>query len=151
YGLSYITRAVVHQVLGYNFLLVRNRDLLAREDQAVRLLGVALDSIKDLCRARGIRLLVVSHPHQYEVEQGHYGDLAPYDDLMRRLEREPDLRFVDLLRYYAEHGTITKETAPKFYWRLDLHHNTNGYRVMGESIAANLIEMGLGPEPEHRP
>jgi lysophospholipase L1-like esterase len=144
YGLSYIWRAIVHEVLDYNFLLVKGRDLAARQREAVRLLGVALESIREFCRAHGMDLHIVSHPHRWELQQGSY-DVPAYDELMRRLEREPDLRFVDLVKYYAQHGIITAETAPKLYWPLDLHHNTNGYRIMGEAIAANVIEMGLGP------
>jgi lysophospholipase L1-like esterase len=145
YGLSYIWRAIVHEVLGYTFLFVKSRDFPARERKAVRLLGVALESIRDFCRAHGMDLLIISHPHQGQVEQGSYGRPA-YDELMRRLEREPDLRFVDLLKYYLQHGIITKETATEFYWPLDYHHNTKGYRVMGEAIAENVVAMGLVSE-----
>lgn len=147
YALSYLWRAIAHQALDYNFLLIRSRDMPAREREAARLIGVALNSVKDVCRAHGIGLLIISHPHRYEVEQGHYGDLPPYDELMRRLEREPDLRFVDLLKYYAQHGIITKETAREVYWPLDLHHNTKGYQIMGEAIAKHVVDMGLGPGP----
>jgi lysophospholipase L1-like esterase len=151
YGLSYIWRAIVHEVLGYNTLFVKSHDAPARNREAARLIALALDSIRDFCRDHGINLLVVSHPQQGDVELGRYG-WSEYDDLMRRLERDPDLQFVDLLKYYTQHGLMTKEMASELYWPLDYHHKTKGYRIMGEAIAANIVERGfVQPGPEVSP
>jgi lysophospholipase L1-like esterase len=145
YGLSYIWRAIAHQVLGYNFLLIKSRDMPARGREAAGLLDAALKSIRDLCRAKGIDFIVISHPHANEVMQGEYGDAA-YNDLVASIEGERDLQFVDLLKYYTQHGIITAETAQQFYWPIDLHHNTKGYQIMGEAIAKQVVELGLGPD-----
>ena len=145
YGLSYIWRAIAHQVLDYNFLLIKSGDMPSREREAARVIGAGLNTIRDLCRAQGIDFVLVSHPHAYEVMQGSYGNPA-YGELMHSFEGEPGLHFIDLLKYYAEQGTITKETVQQFYWPIDLHHNTKGYQIMGEAIAKHVIDTGLGPK-----
>lgn len=142
YGINYLFRTVIHDVLGYDRLLIQKGRLEAEERIAGEKLRGAVRALQSLCNTQGLELLVVSHPTADEVRMGRYYRDA-YSRVMEELARDPSLRFLDLLRAYARQRTITEETASDYYWKVDRHHNTRGYKVMGESIAAAVIAAGL--------
>ena len=141
YALSYITRFVMHRALGYDNMLRPSRSMPEEMRNAAEKLAGAMESIRQYCDERGIKLLLVVHPTKWEIIRGSYD--PAYDAFARGLERTPGLRVADLLKDFARDGKITPANATEFYWPLDLHHNARGYAVMGDAIARRVIDMGF--------
>jgi hypothetical protein len=120
----------------------------AEMKRATEKLGRAIDLFRRLCDEQGISLLLVVHPTKFEIFEGSYQ--PAYAAWVRRLERNPDIRVVDLMKGFREDGRITPKNAGEFYWPLDLHHNERGYHVMGTIIGRRAIDMGLIAPDAHR-
>jgi len=141
YAVSYITRLFVHNVLGYDNLLGLQDAMASRVQAAIRTLRTALDELRQLCDAEGVKLLVIAHPVGPQITGGP--DASAFQRLLRELENDPKIRFADLSKDYERDGTITKSNAGEFFWPIDRHHNERGYRVMGEAIARHVVDMEL--------
>jgi lysophospholipase L1-like esterase len=149
YAISYIVRHIVHDLLGYNWLLLKDDQAIVMERQAVNLLRSAINAFASLAREQGFRLLIVFHPHENEVKYGRYGSSA-FHNLVSELEGAQDRESIDLLTYYRLNQIITKENSANYYWRFDLHHNTKGYELMGQAIAHKILELQLLSFPDGR-
>ena len=148
YGLSYISRPIIHDVLGYNYIFFRGDEMLRTQEVAAAQLRSVLEDFRDLCRTHAMSLFVVAHPVQHEVMRGTYAS-TDYQQLMLHLASDATINFVDLLPYYLHENIMTPDTASRFYWPLHYHHTTEGYQHMGEAIAHHLDEMAIvGPASE---
>lgn len=148
YGLSYITRHVVHDLLGYSWLLLRPGPREAAETEAAETLRATLTKMSRLCDALGARFVTVFHPHEYEVAASAYIPPA-FGRLAREVTAAPGSTAMDLLDVYARDGRLTAANAREFYWPLDIHHNARGYALMGEMVASEVARRDLlraGPE-----
>jgi hypothetical protein len=148
YGLSYITRHVVHDVLGYSWLLLRPGPREAAETEAAETLRGTLTKMSSVCDALGARFVAVFHPHEYEVAASAYIPEA-FGRLAREVTAAPGSTAMDLLDVYTRDGRLTAANAGEFYWPLDIHHNARGYALMGEMIATEIARRDLlrpGPE-----
>lgn len=147
YGISYITRHVVHDVLGYTWLLMSPADHAAAQEVARTHLQSALMAMAAVAKDIDARFVVVLHPHQYEVQDGKYEPgLLP---LATSLMASQPVETIDVLPHYLRDGTLTRENSRDFYWTLDYHHNARGYALMAETIAQEFgrrqILPGLAP------
>jgi lysophospholipase L1-like esterase len=143
YGISYITRHVVHDVLGRSWLLLRPGDQAAAQAQARAHLRQAIDDIAALSRDLGARFVLVLIPHQYEVKDGRYED--GFRPLVEELTATGRADVIDLLERYQHAGTLTPANSGEFYWALDFHHNARGYALMGRTMATEFRARGLLP------
>lgn len=76
-------------------------------------------------------LVVAFHPRENEVIEDNF----PLDSLADKLAMDISLNVVGLNRRFAQTGLITKNNSAGFYWKTDLHHNAEGYKIMGDLIA----------------
>lgn len=148
YERSYTVRLLVHGLLGYDRDFIKRAESPTVRAHALAQLEIALKRLRDLCRDNRMTLVVVFLPMEFEFVGTQSGESIW--DLAHRLEREPGMYVLDLLRFYERHRLITKETASEFYWKLDRHHNAEGYRIMGESVARFIIEKELVPTLDAR-
>lgn len=144
YGISYLTRHFVHDILHYNRFLIKQDSMSAREARAIVQLREAISALSKLGREWGFAAVVVVHPTVTEVTNGHYAKLAP---LVHQLHGVKDLHFLDLLEHYRVHEIMTRANAAEFYWKQDRHHNPKGYAVMGKAIAQKIHEWQLLDTP----
>lgn len=142
YQYSYLTRVVVHDVLRYNWLLFSNEQLQIEERLAAEHLEVAVGLLRELCRSKGIPLVIVVHPQPAEIVADGWGSLA---DLVRRPGRETEPHVVDLLEHYRRGRLITAQTVNDYFWPIDGHHNRRGYEVMGKAIADEVVAFSVLP------
>ena len=50
-----------------------------------------------------------------------------------------DVECLNLFPSYLEEG-ISTQNLDKYYWPLDGHHKAEGYRVLGEAVAKQIVE-----------
>lgn len=146
YGISYITRYVVHDVLGYSWLLMRPATRADAETAAAGTLRSTLTAMSRLSADLGAGFLLVFHPHEYEVRAGTYQPPA-FARLVEEVTAARDMQAVDLLQVYAREGTLTPANANGFYWPIDFHHNARGYALMGRMIADEVTRRRLIAAP----
>lgn len=145
YGISYITRHVVHDVLGYTWLLMSPADQEAAQGVARTQLRTALTAMAGVAKGIGARFVVVLHPYQYEVQDGRYEPgLRP---LAADLMASQPVETIDLLELYRRDGSLTPANSSDFYWTLDYHHNARGYALMAETLAQEFERRRILPAP----
>lgn len=147
YGISYITRHLVHDVFGYTWLLMSPADHAAAQGVARAHLRSALEAMAAVAKDIGARFVVRLHPHQDEVQDGKYE--PGFLPLVTELMTSQPVETIDVLEIYLRNGTLTRANSHDFYWTLDYHHNARGYALMAETIAQEFerrqILPGLAP------
>jgi lysophospholipase L1-like esterase len=143
YGISYITRHIVHDVLGHSWLLLTPDAERAAQATAREHLHAGIRALAELSRDIGATFVLVLIPHEYEVKDGQYEQgFGPLVDALTA-SHPPDV--IDLLALYKRAGTLTPGNSSEHYWRLDYHHNARGYALMGRTMAAEFRARGLLP------
>lgn len=142
YGISYLFRHIIHDVLHYNWLLMKPDEISAKEQTATEDIRLSIGAFLNLATKRNFSIVFVFHPHEFEIKDGKYSPGA-FNDLIADLKRSNSAHIIDLLEYYRAKEIITKANSGDFFWRTDLHHNTRGYEAMGHGIADKIAEFGL--------
>jgi lysophospholipase L1-like esterase len=139
YATSYIVRSVVHDLLGYNWFLIKDDRMASAETAALEELRSGLVAYQRLSDERGFELFVVFHPNSPEqvIENRYTHQLGRLTSALRHQESN-GIRFTDLLEYYSLNQSITERNAADFFWPVDGHHNTKGYELMGRAIAETM-------------
>jgi lysophospholipase L1-like esterase len=143
FAISYTFRLVARTVLRYNWLFVRFDQMPAVQSAVVDSIKTAIDSLAALSQDRGFDLLIVLHPNDWEAKNGQWS--LGFGNLAARLAADSTLHSLDLIQYYRHHEIIAPSTAADFYWPIDRHNNTRGYRAMGDAIADVIRRSGLLP------
>ena len=145
YGISYLSRPVVHGVLGYDDFLIERSVASARQQAAVADMRATVTAFTTLARERGFRLLFLLHPVRGEAEAGQYD--PAFDGFVADLKQMPGVDIVDALGYWHEKQIMTIENAPSFYWPIDGHNNIRGYAILGQAVADQVIRLDLLRRP----
>ncbi len=135
YATSLVFRALMHDLLHYNWALVGEDDYKEKQLYALGEIDKIIDEFKRLSIENNFNLLIVLNPMEYEVKDGNY---LPKE--FNEVLKDNKIDILDLLETYINKNQITEENAHQFYWPLDYHHNTEGYQVMGQDIAEKIIE-----------
>jgi lysophospholipase L1-like esterase len=141
YGISYITRQIVHGVLGYDLIFTPPDQVPARTEEALRTLRDVLTRFAQLGAERGFELAVVLQPSQFEALAGRYAH--PLQDLIPSTTNRGRVQYVDLLKAFQDDKEFTPTTASKYYWPIDNHPTPRGYEVLGRALADHLLRAGV--------
>jgi hypothetical protein len=142
YGLSYIFRHIIHDLLKYDRLFIKQSETASEERKAVGEIKRAMSHFCRLANEGDFRLLFVFHPMEIEIRNERYYPTA-FDELIQELKSTTNAHVVDLLEHYRLTGSITKNNSHTYFWPIDLHHNAKGYELMGDAIARKMIDIGL--------
>jgi hypothetical protein len=141
YGASYIVRHVVHDVLGYTWLLLSPADLDRARQMAMAQLQGVLGDLAKLARERGAVPVLVVNPHEFELTADSY-DPHYFKGFVEQMAAKGEFQVVELMPLFRKNRSITPENSSDFYWKMDLHFNEKGYQVMAETIACELVRRG---------
>jgi hypothetical protein len=133
YGVSFIVRHIVHDVLNYNRYLMKEDETKSEQIKAAGGIAAVIDDFEELSKIHEFDLLFVAQPDAEEVASNAY--LYGFGNVVSALETRRNTNFIDLLAYYRTRRIITEKNVREFYWRIDGHHNQKGYEVMGTAIA----------------
>jgi hypothetical protein len=145
YGISHITRHVVHDVLRYDWYFVKKDQLGAERREAILQIKALLPDFAELGAQHGFRFVLLLHPRTVlESIEGTY--LWDFDQLLADAEpARSGIEVVDMLAYCRAHRIMIEGNAIQYYWRRDGHFNTEGYAVMGRAAASELLARELVP------
>ncbi len=141
YGISYIFRSIVHELLDYNKILIKEKDVPGRKLKAIGNIVATTTLFSKLADDRDFDFLLVVHPSRSTVKRGHHSDRMV--TLTAGLKNLLDIEMIDVLEQWQESGVIAAENAESIYWPLDGHHNSEGYRLLGEAVADRIMELNL--------
>jgi lysophospholipase L1-like esterase len=143
YGISYVTRFVVHRLLGYNSEFLRPNEIGPAYGLATEQIVDAMRAFVRLAKESGFILVAVAHPTVWDAQQGRYDDSMGV--LLERLTKVDGLTLVDVLSAWKESGVLVKHDPPSLYWPVDRHNNALGYALFGEAVANAVLRLGLVP------
>jgi lysophospholipase L1-like esterase len=141
YGISYLSRPVVHGLLGYDEYLIARSAVSARQQAAVADMRATVTAFTTLAEEHGFRLLFLLHPLAYEVEQGHYDPV--FDGFVAGVKQMPGIEALDVLGEWQARQILTPENVWSFYWPIDWHHNAQGYAALGQAAAEKVLRMNM--------
>lgn len=141
YSISYIFRHIIHDLFQYDWLLMKKSEREYNEQMAMIKMKGVLEKFDGMAKEIGFGLLIVFHPHEYEVKNERY-ESKSFSELISGLMREKRLPVIDLLDDYKK-NLMNKDNYSEFFWKIDMHHNTKGYEAMGNAIGSKITEMGL--------
>ncbi len=141
YGINFTFRHIPHDLLRYDEMFLRPHQRAVAERHATAQINEAVEAFAVLSRANAFALLIVTHPHEWDVRQNRYHEGFHY--VADYLKSHAAIPSVDLLEYYAANGIMTQENAAEFYWPIDSHHNGRGYQAMGDAIAETVEKLHL--------
>lgn len=135
YAISYISRIFYHAA-GYNELFLKP-DAIDKMRPEIDSSFIALfNGYKNLCRQKGIKLVVVLRPDINEIVKNAYSyDLT---NIVTTLKTDTDITVIDLLGRYKNYIQATNTTPGNYYWQLDKHHNANGYQMLANVITPDI-------------
>ena len=141
YGISYLFRHVIHDVLRYNWLLIRESALKAEQQKAIHHVVEAASAFAALGHERGFRVLIVLHPDHWEADHQTYEEA--FAEAVDTLTRLPGLDVVDVLARWKSTGVLGPDGASSLYWSFDGHNNSKGYAAFGETVADRILHSDL--------
>ncbi|MFC1804918.1 SGNH/GDSL hydrolase family protein [Candidatus Omnitrophota bacterium] len=118
------------------------RELPEAERHAVASQMGCLQKIKDLCRERGIRMLLFNIPDKPQVFKREFFDQRKYDyrnpnQIIKDFCRDNDIPYLDLLDHYEK---LEKEKVAGFYYVKDIHWTKEGHRDAAGVLAGFIKE-----------
>ena len=130
YAFSFICRAVVHNILGYNGLLY-SPEVYAEKDRFAKMrIADCIRKFHEMARQYDFQLIVVFHPTFHELYSGYFG----LSDLVTELGKE-GVMVINMYDGFINSKKLNNSNHMDFYWPIDRHHNTKGYKLFGEILA----------------
>ncbi len=130
YSVSFLTRLIVHNLCGYNDLLLSKADYENAKQKAISDLKISIDDFKKLSESDGFELLIIFFPMQNELDSGKYNSNMELIEYSNKL----GIRTLDMMKYYRQELHIDKKTSSNYYWEKDGHHNSSGYEKYADGV-----------------
>lgn len=139
YGVSFLGRHVVHDVLGYNSLFIKESRWQDARREAGGQLVEAVRAFQALAARERFRLVVVIHPDKLEASRARYE--RGFAAFVADVKALPGLDVVDVLERWTASGVLTPATAASLYWPIDGHNTPDGYAAFGRAVADVVFPM----------
>jgi len=138
YALSYLTRLVVINGLGYNYNLVNESEMQQRKLEAQKVITESHEKFYRFTQKNKADLLLVFHPSVAEVLYPEYFTLR--ENIKNLNANYPQLHTVDLHAYYVNDLKININNIFDYYWKIDGHHNAKGYHAFAQGVFNHIIK-----------
>ena len=135
-----IVRVIVHHVFKMDYLFMTKQEHDIGVKKVMEILDKFTDRFSILCKKNNIRAIFIFHPLCKEVCSG-YMELEP----VMQYAKGKGYETVDILRSFQQQG-MTKQNAQRYYWPIDHHNNSDGYRLFAKGLAEYLEQ---NPSPQH--
>jgi len=140
YALSYTSRLIFDalETNPHNLFYQNNNHLAAETEEKRLILHDCLNRYETLAAQNNFTVLIILLPWKSNIEQKKYAfDFAKTKELIATL---PHLNAMDLMLCYNAAMGDSVKLIEKYYWKKDVHHNSEGYALMARCIAESLLE-----------
>ena len=135
YSFSYVWRVFAHEIIGVEWTLYTKETYKKLEEEANNLIcSTIIDEIIPFAKDHNIQTLFVLTPYEHELDE----DSFAFTDLSADLEQSG----VNVLNLHKEFAKFSKQ-GQNYYWKIDMHCNSQGYLVWSKAIAATIMEKEL--------
>jgi lysophospholipase L1-like esterase len=93
----------------------------------------------NLGKQHDMKIIFVLLPLKNEVQNNKYD--YNYLPLQQMAAQSNTIRTLDLLPCYAQKIHLSGSDFKTFYWQIDQHHNSTGYKLMAECIAEKVLRI----------
>ena len=138
YASSHITRLVLRVIFGINYSLMTKDGFERNQERSGRQLQKVVEAYETLAKKNDFQLLVCFIPLRSDLKVGSFHSLFGLEERMS-VCNQVDVECLNLFPSYLEEG-ISTQNLDKYYWPLDGHHKAEGYRVLGEAVAKQIVE-----------
>ena len=134
FGFSYGFRIFILDVLKYDYNFIKDESRNRINNEASQKLVETISLMKAFCESKKIEFYLVIMPHQYELEENvlNNGLAFFYNELIETTN------IIYLPDYYKKKLSETNTYPSQYYWQLDYHHNSKGYKMMADGISEKL-------------
>ncbi len=136
YATSFIFRAIMHTTADLHWTLLTNTEVAIKQREALDSIELCVHRFNRLAKQKGFKLVTVFHPREKEIKSGAF----PLNALAAKLSVDTSLHIINLKNEFIQSGTITPQNTGNYYWPVDLHHNTAGYKVWGELMVKHVMQ-----------
>ncbi len=130
YSVSFVCRLVVHNLCGYNDLLLTDAEYKAATEKAISDLKKSLIQFRELAKNNDFELLIVFYPQRAEVDEDRFFFNSP----LVKFADEEGINNLNLLEYYRDVENITVDNSQEYYWKYDGHNNAAGYEKFANGV-----------------
>lgn len=135
YAVSYVYRFILNNLLNYeNKFLQSHDDYLADGLNANRDIENCVNSYYQLSLQENFKLAIVF----LDTKGG-----SRYDFLIKKLKKEGIISVIDLKEYNRNVEKISEEDMLQYFWKIDMHCNSNGYNLISKGIIWNFTKSGI--------
>lgn len=135
YAYSYISRLFIHGILGYDKHFVKITTLNERTSRALQALHDVAVKLDSLGNKHHFKPVIVLHPQYIETARNQY----VCDTFEKTFKNDTTLTVADMLDYFRKAQICTPDSADVYYWPVDRHHNTKGYKLFADGVFEFLI------------
>ncbi len=132
YARAYLIRLFVHQYRGLDWQFNTPQQAQLEEQQAYKKLETCMDAFHVLASRNGVECFFIFHPLRFEVASQSL-ITAP----LLAYAKQKGYHTVNILDTFIANG-MNAENANKYFWPLDGHHNSAGYRLFAEGLLQTL-------------
>lgn len=134
YAISYIYRHIAHDILGYDYVLIKKKQLIVERSIAVNKIINCIKLIKNLADDNNIKLLIVLHPESVDLilQQN------PFGEKIQTFCNKNGIDCTNLYEYYTKVLKMNKNNINNYFWKIDTHHNGRGYDAFAEGVFLKL-------------
>jgi lysophospholipase L1-like esterase len=133
YALSYSLR-IIFNLMDKNLSEpCGNCDDLSLEMKRNSLLKEVFDRYELLGKKYHFKTLVLFYPTKFEVKKDKwFFDFTPSKKYISNLST---VNYIDIFPCYRQKMKLSNKDPMHYYWKIDGHHNSSGYKLMAECVA----------------
>lgn len=144
YGKSFIVRRIVHDILGYDWILLRPQEYSEAKIESTQKIKDCLKKFHRLCATRNIPFYVVFQPGIFESPSNS----TPEINKLITFCDSTGIQTVDLGKHLHNHISRSDSIA-KLYWPIDGHFTSTGYTFYAQAllpvVAKHLVSKKVKP------
>ena len=128
FGSSYLVRLVTLKALHYNWQLMSAHQQQDENEKAYKAISQKIDDYQALAQKNGFEFFLVLQPLKEE--------LKPNTNILENIRVPSSVKYLDLTHQMLmdQLVSLTQEKATDYYWPIDGHFTTRGYKMEGEAI-----------------
>lgn len=138
YSYSHIVRTLTHSFFQLNALLISDDKYEEKYKEAkLTIRDIIENDFMNLSSKHGFQLVLVFNTGLNELKKNN-SEFCDEHEYFSSLE---SVKSISLLEAYNELLKNKKADIDSFYWKLDGHHNSQGYLLWAESIQNDILEV----------
>ncbi|MGK0387392.1 MAG: hypothetical protein ACI94Y_000118 [Maribacter sp.] len=125
YGISYLFRALVHDVFGVEWHLLSEANLQKISQESLSKVCECLKKdYKILAEEYGFKYRIIFHPNIWELNMN--------DDIFKDCSKELNEHGIENINLFTNFKAL--ENPHDYYWRIDTHNNPKGYEFWAKEV-----------------